>query len=32
MRFLAARGFTAETIRAVLSPRSQDIVDDDGFP
>jgi regulatory protein len=31
MRFLAARGFTAETIRAVLSPRSQDLEDDDGF-
>lgn len=31
MRFLAARGFTAETIRAVLSPRSQDLEGDDGF-
>ena len=31
MRFLAARGFTAETIRAVLSPRSQDLEDDDAF-
>jgi regulatory protein len=31
MRFLAARGFTAETIRAVLSPRSQDLQGDDGF-
>jgi regulatory protein len=31
MRFLAARGFTAETIRAVLSTRSQDLEDDDGL-
>ena len=31
MRFLAARGFTAETIRAVLSTRSQDLEDDDAF-
>ena len=31
IRFLAARGFTAETIRAVLSTRSQDLEDDDGF-
>ena len=29
MRFLASRGFTAETIRTVLSQRAQDSVDDD---